>query len=214
MGCFVNFGADWHGPGRDPVRQPRRRGGRRDRRRIRERTREMHALLPRFEPDAVLTDNIWGYLWGKLAYGAMLFATALTTDSMARQFRRPAPLHRVRRARPRGDGRGRGARRHAGRLQRLRSGGLRCRAPARTRPRVDRCARRIQPRTPPRPIPASTATWPCASARPRSTRRSASSPSSAREAGVATPALGTAGRPDPRHRGRPAADVLRDLPGC
>jgi 2-dehydropantoate 2-reductase len=30
-----------------------------------------------------VTDNIWGYLWGKQAYGAMLFATALTNDSMA-----------------------------------------------------------------------------------------------------------------------------------
>jgi 2-dehydropantoate 2-reductase len=29
------------------------------------------------------TDNIWGYLWGKQAYGAMLFATALTNESMA-----------------------------------------------------------------------------------------------------------------------------------
>ena len=29
-----------------------------------------------------VTDNIWGYLWGKQAYGAMLFATALTNDSM------------------------------------------------------------------------------------------------------------------------------------
>lgn len=33
--------------------------------------------------DVQLTDNIWGYLWGKQAYGAMLFATALTNDSMA-----------------------------------------------------------------------------------------------------------------------------------
>jgi 2-dehydropantoate 2-reductase len=30
-----------------------------------------------------VTDNIWGYLWGKQAYGAMLFATALTNSSMA-----------------------------------------------------------------------------------------------------------------------------------
>jgi 2-dehydropantoate 2-reductase len=30
-----------------------------------------------------VTDNVWGYLWGKQAYGAMLFATALTSDSMA-----------------------------------------------------------------------------------------------------------------------------------
>jgi 2-dehydropantoate 2-reductase len=42
-----------------------------------------------FEPDAVLTDNIWGFLWGKLAYGAMLFATALTMDSMTANFADP-----------------------------------------------------------------------------------------------------------------------------
>jgi 2-dehydropantoate 2-reductase len=30
-----------------------------------------------------ITDNIWGYLWGKQAYGAMLFATALTNETMA-----------------------------------------------------------------------------------------------------------------------------------
>src|SRR5262249_4194080 len=36
-----------------------------------------------FEDRAVLTRNIWGYLWGKLAYGAMLFATALTNASIA-----------------------------------------------------------------------------------------------------------------------------------
>jgi 2-dehydropantoate 2-reductase len=31
----------------------------------------------------VLTPNIWGYLWGKLGYGAILFATALTNESMS-----------------------------------------------------------------------------------------------------------------------------------
>jgi 2-dehydropantoate 2-reductase len=35
------------------------------------------------EPDAVKTDNIWGYLWGKCGYGALLFATALTPASMS-----------------------------------------------------------------------------------------------------------------------------------
>ncbi len=30
-----------------------------------------------------VTDNIWGFLWGKQAYGAVLFATALTNASMA-----------------------------------------------------------------------------------------------------------------------------------
>ncbi|NIR78398.1 MAG: ketopantoate reductase family protein, partial [Gemmatimonadetes bacterium] len=34
-------------------------------------------------PTRVLTDNIFGYLWGKLAYAALLFATALTDASIA-----------------------------------------------------------------------------------------------------------------------------------
>ncbi len=86
IGCFVNFGADWLGPGRILFGN---RGavvvGEIDGT-IRARTREMHELLTLFEPQAALSDNIWGYLWGKLAYGAMLFATALTTDSMADNF--------------------------------------------------------------------------------------------------------------------------------
>jgi 2-dehydropantoate 2-reductase len=45
--------------------------------------RDYHRLLSIFEPNAVLTDNIWGYLWGKLGYGSMLFATALTNASMS-----------------------------------------------------------------------------------------------------------------------------------
>lgn len=86
MGAFVNYGADWIEPGRilfgnrgavvvgeiDNV--------------IRARTERMHKLLQIFEPDAVLTDDIWGYLWGKMGYGAMLFATALTSDSMTANF--------------------------------------------------------------------------------------------------------------------------------
>ncbi len=89
MGCFVNFGADWHGPGevlfgnRAAVVVGEIDGT------IRDRTRSMHARLRLFEPEAVLTDNIWGYLWGKLAYGAMLFATALTNDSMSENFADP-----------------------------------------------------------------------------------------------------------------------------
>lgn len=89
MGCFVNFGADWLEPGqilfgnRGAVVVGEIDGS------IRDRTRSMHATLRVFEPDAVLTDNIWGYLWGKLAYGAMLFATALTPDSMTENFADP-----------------------------------------------------------------------------------------------------------------------------
>ncbi|MDT8344532.1 MAG: 2-dehydropantoate 2-reductase N-terminal domain-containing protein [Thermohalobaculum sp.] len=90
MGAFVNFGADWHGPGRILFGN---RGavvvGEIDGT-IRPRTRAMHDLLRIFEPEAVLTDDIWGYLWGKLGYGAMLFATALSPDSMSACFADPA----------------------------------------------------------------------------------------------------------------------------
>lgn len=92
MGCFVNFGADWHGPGEilygnagavvvgeiDGQMSPR--------------AIEMHKLLLTFEPKSILTTNIWGYLWGKLSYGAMLFGTALTGDSMSANFADPDRL--------------------------------------------------------------------------------------------------------------------------
>jgi 2-dehydropantoate 2-reductase len=82
IGAFVNFGTDYLGPGvvtyaghgavvlgeLDGKSTPR--------------LAALHALLLDFEPDTIVTDNIWGYLWGKLAYGAMLFATALTNDSI------------------------------------------------------------------------------------------------------------------------------------
>jgi 2-dehydropantoate 2-reductase len=83
VGCFVNFGADWLEPGRilfgnrATVAVGEIDGGEP---RL---AREYHRLLSIFEPNAVLTDNIWGYLWGKLGYGAILFATALTNESMS-----------------------------------------------------------------------------------------------------------------------------------
>ncbi|MBD3845439.1 ketopantoate reductase family protein [Bosea sp. SSUT16] len=92
LGCFVNFGADWLGDGeilygnRGAVVVGEIDGS------VSERAAEMHRLLKLFEPDSILTDNIWGYLWGKLAYGAMLFATALTDDSMSANFADPQRL--------------------------------------------------------------------------------------------------------------------------
>ena len=89
MGCFVNFGADWQAPGeimfgnRGAVVVGEIDGS------IRPRTKAMHEMLLTFDSSSILTDNIWGYLWGKLAYGAMLFATALTPDSMADNFKDP-----------------------------------------------------------------------------------------------------------------------------
>lgn len=72
---FVNFGADLLGPGRIlqgnigtfMVGEPS--GGE-----VTERVRELVAALPY----AAATDNIMGFLWGKEAYGAMLFAGAVS----------------------------------------------------------------------------------------------------------------------------------------
>jgi 2-dehydropantoate 2-reductase len=89
MGCFVNFGADWLGPGqilyggRGEVVVGEIDGP------ARPRTVEMHCLLAVFEPNAILTDNIWGYLWGKLGFAAMLFATSLNNDGMDNNFADP-----------------------------------------------------------------------------------------------------------------------------
>ena len=83
IGCFVNFGADYLEPG---VVHYSGHGavviGELDGRET-DRIRALHRLMQDFEPKAVLTPNIWGYLWGKLIYGALLFATALTNDSIA-----------------------------------------------------------------------------------------------------------------------------------
>jgi 2-dehydropantoate 2-reductase len=83
VGAFVNFGADYMEPG---VVQYAGRGavvvGEIDGR-ITPRAERLHRLLLEFDDRALLTANIWGYLWAKLAYGAMLFATALTNESMA-----------------------------------------------------------------------------------------------------------------------------------
>jgi 2-dehydropantoate 2-reductase len=83
IGAFVNFGADYLGPGRILY------GGRGAvvvgelDGRMTPRLAALHEVLRAFEPAAITTANIWGYLWGKLAYGALLFATALTNDSIA-----------------------------------------------------------------------------------------------------------------------------------
>jgi 2-dehydropantoate 2-reductase len=82
VGAFVNFGADYLEPG---VIHRGGRGavvvGELDGRRG-PRIEAIHELLCLFEPNAVLTANIFGYLWAKLAYAALLFATALTDASI------------------------------------------------------------------------------------------------------------------------------------
>ena len=82
MGCFVNFGADYMEPGvihyaaAAPSSSARSTA---KRRRASRRCINCCASSRSARADR----NIWGYLWGKLAYGAMLFATALTDASIA-----------------------------------------------------------------------------------------------------------------------------------
>ena len=76
VGCLVNWAADWVGPGR--ILHGGHGAfvlGELDGR-ITPRVRELAALLGAVEETPV-TDNIWGYKWAKLIYGALLFATAV-----------------------------------------------------------------------------------------------------------------------------------------
>lgn len=82
IGCFVNLFADYIEPGMiqyggqgslfigelDGVISPR----------VQDLVQRLSAWGP-----AKATDNIWGYLWGKLAYGVILTATALTDETIA-----------------------------------------------------------------------------------------------------------------------------------
>lgn len=82
VGAFLNFGADYMAPGliqysgRGAVVLGELDGA------MTPRISALFETMRLFEPNAVLTDNIMGYLWGKLGYGALLFATALTNASI------------------------------------------------------------------------------------------------------------------------------------
>ena len=92
MGAFVNFGADWMGPGdilfgnRGAVVLGEIDGA------MTPRLAALHAVVQAFEPDAIMTPDIWSYLWGKLGYGAMLFAQALGNLGIADCRARPELL--------------------------------------------------------------------------------------------------------------------------
>lgn len=82
VGGFINFGADIVGPGHirvgnrgavvvgelDGIARPR--------------TRAIRDLLAVYEPKAIVSDNIMGFLWGKQAYSAVLKSSALSADSL------------------------------------------------------------------------------------------------------------------------------------
>ena len=56
------------------------------------RLQELHALMQVFEPDAILTEDIWSYLWGKLGYGTLLFAQGICDLGIADTLARPELL--------------------------------------------------------------------------------------------------------------------------
>jgi len=78
VGSFVNFDADYlkpgviHYGGRGAVVIGELNGE------ITSRIWALHQSLQDFDPHAIVSTNIQGYLWSKLAYGSLLFATALT----------------------------------------------------------------------------------------------------------------------------------------
>ena len=93
VGAFVNFGADYlepgviHYGGHGAVVVGEIDG------RVTPRVNAIRDAWRDFDAKAVVTPNIWGYLWGKEAYGAMLFATALTNESIADALAMPQYRH-------------------------------------------------------------------------------------------------------------------------
>lgn len=88
IGCFVNFSADWLSPGRvehggeHPIYVGELDGSE---------TARVHRVAEYFRHfcETVVTDNIWGYLWSKLCYASLLFATALVDAPIYETVRRP-----------------------------------------------------------------------------------------------------------------------------
>jgi 2-dehydropantoate 2-reductase len=82
VGCFVNFSADYLEPGVIMYAGP-------DSLYLGELDGEMTERILALQTslaswgDVTLTNNIWGYLWGKMGYANMLFATALADETMA-----------------------------------------------------------------------------------------------------------------------------------
>ncbi len=76
VGCFVHYGADYQEPGHvllgneQPIYIGELDG--RDTPRLHDLQAALSAVMPTH-----ITDNVWGYLWGKLCYGALVFTGAL-----------------------------------------------------------------------------------------------------------------------------------------
>ena len=94
IGCLVNWAADWIAPGRIQF------GGTGSLTlgeldgRITPRVRELAELLAVVQSTAVTT-NIWGCLWAKTCFGALLFATALTDETVYDVVERSFPVQQM-----------------------------------------------------------------------------------------------------------------------
>lgn len=86
---FVNFAADYLGPGRvdfgnrGALKLGELRPG------LTPRVQSLAALLRAFDPGTEAVPDIWRYKWGKLAYGSLLFATALAQETMSQTLADP-----------------------------------------------------------------------------------------------------------------------------
>jgi 2-dehydropantoate 2-reductase len=91
VGAFVNFGADYHGPGRIMYGGPGALYLGELSGEVTPRVEELGEMLRRsFLPNTTITRNIWGYLWGKMGYASMLIATAVVDETMADVLGNPA----------------------------------------------------------------------------------------------------------------------------
>jgi 2-dehydropantoate 2-reductase len=94
VGCLVNWGADWMGPGRIQWGGPgalvlgELDGAESTR------VRDLARLLAPVG-DVKITDNLWGVKWSKHVYGALLFATALVDTHVYEVVERSRPIQRM-----------------------------------------------------------------------------------------------------------------------
>jgi 2-dehydropantoate 2-reductase len=89
IGAFINLAADWIEPGH--IRYASRGAfavGEMDGRSSR-RLAALGDTLRDFEPDLIVTGDIGGYLWGKLAFASLLYAQALGEKGLADCWARP-----------------------------------------------------------------------------------------------------------------------------
>lgn len=82
IGCFVNFSADLMEPGVVSYGGPSTMAFGELDGSLSQRLQHIHDLLLPLQ-EVIVSPNVFGYLWSKVSYGALLFATAMTDATMA-----------------------------------------------------------------------------------------------------------------------------------